>query len=95
MVLDIVKGYKGDYAGIYELYSVAQQVNQTERFTDWWDSDTNCSTQSPYDYSMIDHILISKALIGKINQVFIYHGYEEYCGTYNSDHYPVVVDFNF
>jgi hypothetical protein len=23
---------------------------------------------------------------------FIYHGYDEYCGKYNSDHYPVVVD---
>lgn len=24
--------------------------------------------------------------------VYIYHGYDEYCGKYNSDHYPVVVD---
>jgi exonuclease III len=93
MVLDIVKGYKGDYAGKYELYSIAQQINQTQRFTDWWDSDNNCNTQSEKDYSMIDHILITKALVDKIAQVFFYHGYEEYCGTYNSDHYPVVVDF--
>jgi exonuclease III len=93
MVLDIVKGYKGEYAGKYELHSVAQQINQTQRFTDWWDSDNNCNTQSEKDYSMIDHILVSKALIDKITQVFFYHGYEEYCGTYNSDHYPVVVDF--
>ena len=93
MVLDILKGYRGDYAGVYELHSVAQQINQTERYSDWWDSDGNCSTDSPQDYSMIDHVLVSEALVGKISQVFVYHGYPEYCGTYNSDHYPVVVDF--
>ena len=47
------------------------------------------------DYSIIDHILLSKGLIDKVSNVFIYHGYEEYCGKYNSDHYPVVVDFIF
>ena len=93
MVLDILKGYRGEYAGFYELHSVGQKINQTERYSDWWDSDGNCSTESPQDYSMIDHVLVSEALVGKISQVFVYHGYPEYCGTYNSDHYPVVVDF--
>ena len=35
---------------------------------------------------MIDHILVSGT--------FIYQEYDEYCGTYNSDHYPVVIDID-
>ena len=27
-----------------------------------------------------------------IINTFIYHGYNEFCGKYDSDHYPVVVD---
>ena len=42
---------------------------------------------------MIDHILVSKTLFDKIQFVDIYRGYKEYCGKYNSDHYPVIVDF--
>jgi hypothetical protein len=42
---------------------------------------------------MIDHILVTPGLTNKIINVFVYHGYEEYCLTYNSDHYPIVIDF--
>jgi exonuclease III len=93
MVLDIIKGLKGDYAGTYQLSSIAQNISQSERYTDWWDSDNNCDTQSQNDYSMIDHILVTPQLVTKIAQAFVYHGYPEFCGTYNSDHYPLVVDF--
>lgn len=94
-VLDILKGYDGELAGLYELYSVAQSIEQTERFTDWWDSDDNCKTSSQNDYSMIDHILVSNAIMYNVMNAFVYHGYDEYCGKYNSDHYPVVVDLSF
>ncbi len=92
-VLDILKGVKGDYTDIYKLQSVASKIPQIERFSDWWDSDNNCNTASIHDYSMIDHILVSDGIYDKIVDTFIYHGYIEYCGKYNSDHYPVVVDF--
>jgi exonuclease III len=92
-VLNIFKGNFGDYAGKYELISVAENVAQSERYSDWYDSDNNCNTQSSKDYSMIDHILVTQGIQNKINSVFFYHAYPEYCGTYNSDHYPVVVDF--
>lgn len=91
-VLDILKGYQGDLAGLYELYSVAEQINQSDRYTDWWDSDSNCNTSSQKDYSMIDHILVTNLIKKYISDVFIYHGYDEYCGKYNSDHYPIIVD---
>jgi exonuclease III len=91
-VLDILKGLKGDFGGKYELHSIAETINQTERYSDWWDSDNNCKTASKNDYSMIDHVLVTAKISKNVINAFIYHGYDEFCGKYNSDHYPVVVD---
>ena len=44
---------------------------------------------------MIDHILVTSTIKKYIANSFVYHGYDEYCGKYNSDHYPVVIDFLF
>ena len=92
-VLDILKGNKGDLGGLYELYNVAEEIQQNDRYSDWWDSDNNCKTSSQKDYSMIDHILVTNSIKKNIADVFIYHAYDEYCGKYNSDHFPVIVDF--
>jgi exonuclease III len=94
-VLKILKGEWGTYAYQYTLHSIAETIPKSERFSDWWDSDNNCSTASKYDYSMIDHILVTENIRKYISNTFIYHGYKEYCGKYNSDHYPVVIDFLF
>jgi len=92
-VLDILKGLDGDFKGKYTLYSVAETIKQEERFSDWWDSDNNCNTMSNKDYSMIDHVLVTDHIRKNIANTFIYHGYEEFCGKYDSDHFPVVIDF--
>jgi exonuclease III len=94
-VLDILKGNYGDYATKYNLHSVAETITQSERYSDWWDSDNNCDTSSINDYSMIDHILVTDAIKKKIMNTFVYHGYDEYCGKYNSDHFPLVIDLFF
>jgi exonuclease III len=94
-VLDILKGLKGDFAGKYELTNIAETIQQNDRYSDWWDSDNNCNTASNLDYSMIDHVLVTDKIRKNIINTFIYHGYNEFCGKYDSDHYPVVVDFNF
>lgn len=94
-VLDILKGLYGDYAGKYRLHNIAETIVQSERYSDWWDSDNNCNTASQKDYSMIDHILVSDYMFSKLGGAFIYHEYAEFCGKYDSDHYPVVVDFVF
>ena len=73
---------------------VPKNVQQSERYSDWYDSDNNCNTASIKDYSMIDHVLVTSGIKNKISDVYFYHGYSEYCGTYNSDHYPVVIDLN-
>jgi len=94
-VLKILKGQSGEYAGKYRLHSIAETVPKTERFSDWWDSDNNCSTASNHDYSMIDHVLVTDVIRSHISKTYIYHGYKEFCGKYNSDHYPVVIDMSF
>ena len=91
-VLDILKGYDGEFAGLYTLYSIAEEIEQKERYSDWWDSDNNCNTASQKDYSMIDHVLVTDAIRHNVLNAFIYHGYDEFCGKYNSDHFPVVID---
>jgi exonuclease III len=90
-VLNILKGAAGDYAGTYTLETVAQKVSQTERYTDWWDPNGDCKSTAN-EMSMIDHVLMTPNLLDKVVNVFMPHPYSEYCGTYNSDHYPIVVD---
>lgn len=92
--LDILKGLKGVKKGQYQLTNVASFVDQNDRYTDWWDSDSNCNTQSVNDYSMIDHILVTQGILSRIKQVYMYHGYNEYCGKIDSDHYPIVMDID-
>jgi exonuclease III len=93
-VLDILKGNEGDCGGMYQLYSVAEDIEQKERYSDWYNSDNNCNTSSQKDYSMIDHVLTTNDIKNKVISAYMYHGYDEYCGKYNSDHYPVVVDLS-
>jgi exonuclease III len=89
LVLEILKGQ-----GVYQLFNIAETIFQKERYTAWWDKNSDCKSV-PTEFSMIDHILVSEYLREKVINAYIYHGYEEKCGIYNSDHYPVVVDFEF
>ena len=91
-VLEIVKGNAGLYNQTYQLYSVSTYIEQSGIYSDWWDKNGDCVSVST-EFSMIDHILVSKFLYDNVKQAFVYQKYPEYCGTYNSDHYPVVVDF--
>jgi exonuclease III len=91
-VLDILKGLDGEKKGTYALTNVAYKMSQTERYSDWWDSDNNCNTTSQKDYSMIDHLLVTNKIKDRLLNVYIYHGYKEYCGKWDSDHYPLIID---
>lgn len=91
-VLDILKGQTGSESGEYLLKSAAEWIPTAERYTDWWDENGN-GVSSPDEFSMIDHVLLTPGLFEKIRGVWVYHGYTEYAGKYDSDHYPVVVDF--
>jgi len=91
-VLDILKGVSGEHAGEYTLVSAASLVQQSQRYTSWWDPNDDC-VATLNEMSMIDHVLMTPGLVDKVAQVVFAHPYTEYCGTYNSDHYPVMVDF--
>lgn len=93
-VLDILKGYEGNFAGEYRLHSYLEKIPQQNRYSDWWDNNSNCKSDIT-DFSLIDHVLMTEYLFNKINNTFIYQNYDEFCGKYNSDHYPVVIDFLF
>lgn len=94
-VLDILKGKSMDTQEYqYQLYSAANLIQKNMRYTDWYDKNNDCVSEST-EFSMIDHILVSKNLYNKITNAFIYHEYDEYCGKYNSDHYPVIIDISF
>jgi exonuclease III len=93
-VLDIMKGLDGQKKGTYTLTNIATKIAQSERYSDWWDSDNNCNTSSQKDLSMIDHILVTANINKKIIKAYMYHGYKEYCGKWDSDHWPVVIDIN-
>lgn len=88
-VLDILKGVNNTY----QLTSAAEKItNVKERYTDWYNSDNNCNTSSTNDLSMIDHVLVTPKVFDSIVSVYVYHGYNIYCDTFDSDHWPVVVD---
>lgn len=82
-VLDIIKGEFGYNPINYKLYNVSYFLHKNERTT----SDS---------MSMIDHILVTKRLMDNISDVDIFTEYIGKIGEdYNSDHYPIVVDFEF
>jgi exonuclease III len=92
-VLDIMKGKFGTYSGKYELNTAEEKIPKALRFSDWWDKNSNC-VSVPTEFSLIDHILLSPFLNNKIKKVYIYQGYAEFCGTYNSDHYPMIIELD-
>jgi len=83
-VLDIVKGNAGYNTINYKLYSTTEFIEKSKRY----------SYVKPR--LMIDHILVTEKLKKYIKDVFIYTGgNDDINKKYNSDHYPLVVDFDF
>lgn len=91
-VLDILKGKDiKTNSYFYKLNNIASKISKPDRYTEWYDANSDCKSTSN-EFSMIDHILVTDNLLNKVSNAFIYHDYEEFCNTYNSDHYPVVID---
>jgi exonuclease III len=81
----------------WKLQNIASKLTQSERYSCWYDSDDDCVYQTT-ETSMIDHILVSSGLFSLISSVSIAHSaYTQECSSdyYYSDHWPVVVDFQF
>ena len=93
-VLDILKGNLGIYSQKYVLKSIGDKIPQEQRFSEYWDANADCVVQNT-EFSMIDHILMTRNLYSIATNAFSYHAYPHSCegNTYNSDHDPVVIDF--
>ena len=90
-VLSLLKGKAGSHKGEYDLYSVGDHISTSSRYSDWYDENSNCVSSSG-EFSQIDHILVTIFLYDRLRKVFMYQDYAQICGSYVSDHYPVVVD---
>jgi hypothetical protein len=54
----------------------------------------DCTVQ-PSELSLIDHLLLSPGLRSRVVNVSIDNSaYRQYCGTNESDHWPIVVDID-
>jgi exonuclease III len=91
---DIIKGDDSTY----KLYNINKKIPKNERYSEFWDinADTN---KTSYEFSMIDAMFVSKKLYNAVKNVFVYRSKKsentEMDNLYNSDHYPLVVDFDF
>uniref|UniRef100_A0A6C0DLD7 Endonuclease/exonuclease/phosphatase domain-containing protein n=1 Tax=viral metagenome TaxID=1070528 RepID=A0A6C0DLD7_9ZZZZ len=93
-VLDILKGKNiKTNSNLYKLNNIASKMPTQDRYTEWYDKNNDCKSSSN-EFSMIDHILVTDNLFNKVSNAFIYHIYDEFCNTYNSDHYPVIIDID-
>jgi len=93
-VLDILKGNTGVYASKYVLKSIGDKITKEQRYSEYWDANGDCVVQNT-EFSMIDHILLTPNLYSIATNAFAYHAYPHSCdgNSYNSDHDPVVIDF--
>ncbi|KAJ3162990.1 hypothetical protein HDU88_006483 [Geranomyces variabilis] len=77
------------------LYNLAKQwMNQTERYTNWYDRNGDCKDSGGDEHVLIDHVLVSDGLKNRLVSTRPIHSYKEYCGTLDSDHWPIVATFN-
>jgi len=75
----------------HNLLNVASYIpDQNSRYSCWWDKQSNCQ-QTPEELSLIDHLLISPDLVPFVEKAWIDHSYSGECGSYDSDHWPVLV----
>jgi len=77
------------------LYNVAELVNHSERYTDWYDRNGDCVDEGGNEHSMIDHMLVTSRVAGALESVTISHFFKQKgCISLHSDHWPVQIVVN-
>ncbi|ETO07780.1 hypothetical protein RFI_29612 [Reticulomyxa filosa] len=76
------------------LQNVNGWIPQTQRYSNWYDKNSNCKDDGDKEHSLIDHILVSNDLFSSLTNVQALHEYPGVCGSLYSDHYPIVADFD-
>ena len=87
----ILQDVDGD--GTLDLFNVVGQVPLAERYSDWWDHDTDSSAKNNIDdgtaeHSELDHMLLTAGLRDRVTRVWIDHGHNP---ADVSDHWPLMV----
>ena len=71
--------------------NIGNRVPQEERYSNWWDRNSDCVYRVPEEVSALDHIMMTKCLADQISTVS--YGTELFkmaCGSPYSDHFPVI-----
>ncbi|QDZ21275.1 hypothetical protein HOP50_05g38040 [Chloropicon primus] len=89
-VLAILRGEKAN--GETDLINTMQYLPHEQRYSNWWDKNGNDVVDGAGEYSQIDHVLLTPRLASFISKVEIFHGYDP---AMVSDHFPVIVEFDF
>jgi exonuclease III len=75
-----------------DMYNVAHRVSVEERYSNWYDRNDNNIDDGKSERSLIDHVLVTKGLENRIEEVVIDHSFDS--DLLYSDHWPVMVTFD-
>ncbi|KAJ3435648.1 endonuclease/exonuclease/phosphatase family protein [Anaeramoeba flamelloides] len=75
------------------LFNVALKTTQENRYSSWYDRNSNDVDDGGNENTMIDHILVSSGIYEKITRVVEWHEYDIE-DPYSSDHWPILVDIS-
>eukprot|EP00055_Hartaetosiga_balthica_P000199 m.135951 g.135951 ORF g.135951 m.135951 type:complete len:393 (+) comp10323_c0_seq1:81-1259(+) len=91
MVMNILKDINND--GNEDMINVISLLPKEDRYTSYYDANSNGRDDGDQERSAIDHILVSLDIYQYVVDVKVFQ--ELYKAAVISDHWPVVVDFDF
>ncbi len=75
------------------LFTSASWISeQQDRYTSWHDKNRNCRDDGAPEHSLIDHVLLSKGLMGRLQTVWMDHNETVSCAKRTSDHFPIILE---
>jgi len=94
-ISQVLQILKSNEKGAITMTNVASQITpQSARWSCWWDQNGDCE-HSPHEHSLIDHILVSNSMSNYVADVGVALDlFNGSCNSYESDHWPVWVQFN-
>ena len=74
------------------LYNLNNKIKKKHRYTEKYDLPNDNVVD--YKFGMLDYCLVSHNLINKVSDIFVYKDFNSW-DKYNSDHLPLIIDFEF
>lgn len=77
----------------HRLYTAAAWIDRpADRYSSWHDLNRNCQDDGEPEHSLIDHVLLSGGLNGRLETVWMDHNETVSCAKRTSDHFPIVLE---